>query len=183
MAASRMRIILCLTAATLGRPTAAQESQRPTSEHKVLAAHEGTWDATITSYLPGRGGAPTISKGTEVNTVLAGGLWLVSQFEANIGGKPFQGRGQFGYAPLKKKYVGTWVDSMSPHLSVLEGEYDPQSKSMTYEGEYIDYGDRSRYTQRLVLTHADDGTRSLALSMKRGQDAEVKIMEIKYTKR
>jgi hypothetical protein len=175
------KALLCLVLAT---SAFAQEPIKPTREHEILASDAGTWDATITSYLIRQGGKPTVHKGTEVNTLLAGGLWLDSAFDANIGGKKFQGRGHYGYDPLKKKYVGTWIDSMSPVLSLLEGQYDAKSKTMTYEGEYIDFGDKTRYTQRVVTTLKDDGTRSYTLTMKPdGSAEEVKIMEITYTKR
>ena len=45
---------------------------------------------------------------------VTGGLWVASTFQGDFGGMTFEGRGQFGYDPAKKKYVGTWIDSMSP---------------------------------------------------------------------
>jgi hypothetical protein len=184
MVMSKALIHLCFVAAILGASAIAQGPPKPTAEHEILASGKGTWDATITSFLGGRDGEPTVSKGIEVNTVLAGGLWLVSEFEADIAGMKFEGRGHFGYDPLGKKYVGTWIDSMSPLVSALEGRYDAKTKTMTYEGEYIDFGDKARYTQRMVTTLKDDGTRDFTLYMTPdGGDDEIKIMEIKYTKR
>ena len=84
----------------------------------------GTWDATIKTYMAGPGAEPSVSKGTEVNEVMPGGLWVLSKFDGDFGGMKFQGRGQFGFDPIKKKYVGTWIDSTSTILSMLEGEYD-----------------------------------------------------------
>jgi Protein of unknown function (DUF1579) len=175
------RSLLCLVT-ILGTSAIAQEPLRPTAEHEILASDEGTWDATITSYLPH--GKPAVYKGTEVNTVLAGGLWVASKFEADIGGRRFEGRGHFGYDPLKKQYVGTWIDSLSPILSLLEGRYDAKTKTMTYEGEYIDFGDKAKYTQRMVTTLKENGTRHFTLIMKpAGSEDEVKIMEVEYIKR
>ena len=34
----------------------------------------------------------------------------------------FHGQGQTGYDPNKKKYVGTWVDSISPTIMIMEGD-------------------------------------------------------------
>ena len=103
MVTSKSLIRLCLVTSILGTSTIAQDPPKPTAEHEILAADEGTWDATITSFLGGPDGEPTVSKGTEVNTLLAGGLWLVSEFEGDIGGVKFVGRGHFGYDPLRKK--------------------------------------------------------------------------------
>lgn len=179
--------LLCVAASVLGTLAMAQEpppAPKPTPEHKVLAADEGTWDATIKSFMAGPDADPTVSKETEVNTVLIGGLWMLSRFEGDFGGQKFEGRGQFGYDPLKKKYVGSWVDSMTPTLSVLEGTYDEKTKTMTYVGDGVDPHSKAKYTQKMVTTSKDDGTRVFTLYMKfDGAGDEVKFMEVAYTKR
>ena len=79
----------------------------------------------------------SVSKGTEVNTLLPGGLWLVSKFEGEFGGVKFEGRsGSSATTRRKKKYIGT-VDRLDDrqHMSLLEGEYDAKTKTMTYVGE------------------------------------------------
>ena len=97
----------------------------------------------------------------------------------------FEGRGQFGYDPLKKKYVGTWIDSMSPTLSVLEGTYDAKTKTMTYVGDGVDPTTKSKFTQKMVTTTKDDGTRVFTLYVKSDETGgkEARMMEITYTKR
>jgi hypothetical protein len=159
----------------------AQGPQQPTAEHKVLAADEGTWDAKVKSFVGGPEAEPLVSEGKEVNTMLAGGLWMTSRFEGEFGGTKFEGRGQFGFDANKGKYVGTWIDSMSPTISVLEGTYDSQSKTMTYVGEGVGPDGKTKYTQRMVTVTKDDGSRVFTLYMKTGKD-EVKFMEITYHK-
>lgn len=158
---------------------------KPTAEHKVLAADAGTWDAVIKTYMGGPDAEPMTSKGTEVNTMMVGGLWSISEFKGDFGGMPFEGRGQFGYDPLKKMYVGTWVDSMTPNLSVLEGSYDAKTKTMTFVGDGVDVQTKAKYTQKMVTTMKDDGTRVFTLYMKMAAtgDKEVKFMEITYTRK
>jgi hypothetical protein len=157
---------------------------KPLPEHKILASDEGTWDATIRMYAGGPDAEPSVSKGSEVNEVLPGGLWVLSKFEGEFGGMKFYGRGQFGFDPVKKKYVGTWLDSMSTVLSVLEGDYDAKTKTMTYVGDGYDPEHKAKFSQKMVTTMKDDGTRVFTLYMKfEGQPAEAKFMEITYTKR
>jgi hypothetical protein len=181
------RVLSCLAALFLGTSAMAQEPppiQKPLPEHKILAADVGTWDATIKTYMGGPNAEPSVSKGTEVNEVLSGGLWVLSKFEGDFGGMKFEGRGQFGFDPVKKKYTGTWIDSTSTILSVLEGEYDAKTKTMTYVGDGYDPGQKAKFTQKMVTTLKDDGTRVFTLYMKfEGQPAEAKFMEITYTKR
>jgi uncharacterized protein DUF1579 len=157
---------------------------KPTAEHKILASEEGTWDASVKTFMSGPDAEPMVSKGVEVNTMMPGGLWMLSKFQGEFGGMPFEGRGQFGYDPLKKKYVGTWIDSTSTILSVLEGEYDAKTKTMTYVGDGYDPGQKAKFTQKMVTTTKGDGTRVFTLYMKyAGQPAEAKFMEITYTKK
>jgi hypothetical protein len=181
------RTLACLVASFLGASAIAQEppaAPKPTAEHQILAADAGTWDATIKSYMGGPGSEPVISRGTEVYEVMSGGLWVLSRFEGSFGPAKFEGRGQFGYDTVKKKFVGTWIDSMSPTLSVLEGSYDAKTKTMSYVGDGYDPEHKAKYTQRMVTTTKDDGTRIFTLYMKfEGEPAEAKFMEITYTRR
>jgi Protein of unknown function (DUF1579) len=179
------RSMACLSLAWfLASFAVAQEPSKPLPEHKILASDEGTWDATIRMYAGGPDAEPSVSKGSEVNEVLPGGLWVLSKFEGEFGGVKFHGRGQFGFDPVKKKYVGTWLDSMSTVLSVLEGDYDAKTKTMTYVGDGYDPEHKAKFSQKMVTTMKDDGTRVFTLYMKfEGQPAEAKFMEITYTKR
>ncbi|SIO36295.1 Protein of unknown function [Singulisphaera sp. GP187] len=181
---------LCLAASALGIGSIALAQDeypvpKPTAEHKILAAEEGTWDATIKSYPKGPDSEAMVTKGVEVNTVLPGGLWLASVFNADFGDMKFEGRGQYGYDSIQKKYVGTWVDSMSPSLTVLSGSYDAKTKTLTYTGDGVCPLDGSKLAQKMVSTTKDDGSRQFTLYMTGTQTGgkEAKVMQIEYTKR
>jgi hypothetical protein len=184
----KILVHLCLAATILGATSSARAQDgfpKPTAEHKILASEEGTWDAAIKSYANGPESEPIVAKGVEINTVLPGGLWVSSTFKADFGGMPFEGHGQFGYDPTKKKYVGTWIDSTNPSLSVLEGCYDAKTKSLTYTGDGICPIDGSKLAQRMVTTTKADGTREFTLYMTGTLTGgkEAKVMQIVYTKR
>lgn len=181
------RNLICLVALILGAPALAQEPPplpKPSDEHKILMEDVGTWDATVKTFMGGPDSDPLVSKGVETNEAMFGGFWVLSRFEGSFGPAKFEGRGQFGYDPVKKKYVGTWIDSMSTILSVLEGTYDPKTKTMTYVGDGYDPDHKAKFTQKMVTTTKDDGTRVFTLYMKfEGEPKEAKFMEITYTKR
>ena len=88
-----------------------------------------TWDATVEMFMA-PGAPPALSKGTETVTMM-GGFWQLSEFKSEMMGQPFEGRGTMGYDPAKKKYVGTWVDTMTPGYYTVEGTYDAATKTLT----------------------------------------------------
>ena len=158
----------------------AQEFQmpKPGPEHELLKKDVGTWDATVEILMPP---APP-SKGVETNTLGPGGLWLIGDFKSEMMGAPFQGHGVTGYNPFKKKYVGTWVDSMSPGLSTTEGTYDPKTKTMTtwIEGPNPD---GSMMKMRTTSEWKGSDTRVFTMYAPTGPDKEFPALKITYKRR
>lgn len=121
---------ICAAALTLSvaMPAArAQGPAQPGPEHAQLKKQVGTWDTTMDF-------AGNKSKGTAVYKMDLGGLWLVSNFEGDMMGQKFSGRGFDSYDTGKKKYVGVWFDSMSTMPMVMEGTWNEAKKTMTMEG-------------------------------------------------
>ena len=96
-----------------------------------MAKTAGSWDATVKSWMQGPEAEPVVSKGVEVVKLMPGGLWLLSEFHGKFGEMEFHGAGQSGFDPVKKKYVGTWVDSMETSIMTMEGDFDSQTKTLT----------------------------------------------------
>lgn len=126
-----MKLLPSLTSLILALPIAAQIPQ-PTAEHVKLAEFTGIWDATL-NYTD-TDGKPAQSKGAMIRKQPMGSFWLVDKFQAQIMGMQHIGLGTTGYDPVKKKYVSTWVDSMSPNLLVTEGTFDKSGKVLTMTG-------------------------------------------------
>jgi hypothetical protein len=128
MKTARLFCAVALTAA-LAAPTArSQEPAKPGPEHEILKKMEGNWDLTMKA-----GGAEF--KGTVTYKMDLGGLWLTSAMESDFGGMKFSGRGLDTYDAGKKKYIAVWIDSMSTHPMVMEGDYDKAKKTLTLVGD------------------------------------------------
>jgi hypothetical protein len=155
---------------------------KPTKEHEVLKRDVGTWEATVKIW-PSEGAPAMESKGTETNELLKGGLWLVSRFEGEAAGTPFTGVGATGYDPEEKKYVGTWVDTLSPHMMISKLEYDESSKTFTGTGEGRDSQTKQPYTAKLVARYIDDDNRVFEMHMPDKEGKHFKMMEITYKRR
>ncbi len=165
-----------MTSSVLGQsPTAS-------TEHEILKLEEGTWDATMTMFMGPAGpyDPPQKSKGKETNRML-GDFWLVSDFSGRFDGEPFEGRGQFGYDAEEKKYVGTWIDSTMPSAMKMEGTYDAETKTMTYETEGRGM-EGNPYKGRNVVVYGKDERVMTMYAAAPGTDEMVKVMEVVYTK-
>src|SRR5579864_6610723 len=130
MRAKVLTLVCCFILAMFVASVAAQPpAAKPGPEHEMLKdKFEGDWDASMDF-----GGNK--SKGTAHYKMGIGGFWLLMDFSGDFGGAKFEGKGQTGYDPLKKKYVSTWIDTMTPHLLLLEGEFDKEGKTYTETGE------------------------------------------------
>jgi len=123
--------VLSVSLLALAAPALAQMPPMPTPgpEHEMLRKDVGTWDATVEMFMA-PGAPPEVSKGTETVTMM-GGFWQLTEFKSEMMGQPFEGRGATGYDPVKKKYVGTWVDTMTPGYYTVEGTYSAATKTLT----------------------------------------------------
>jgi len=155
---------------------------RPTAEHRALASEAGVWDAESKFWMA-PGTDPLESKAVETNTMM-GSFWMVSEYKSDLGGMAFQGRGQMGYDPASKKFVGTWVDTMSPYLSVMEGSMDESNKTLTMMSKGRDPQTGEESISKLVTTYVDDDHKTFEMfSPVDGKKGEWwKMMEISYTR-
>ena len=123
---------------------------------------------------------PMVMPMTETNEKFGNGLWIMSNFEAG----PFQGVGQFGYDPKKEKYVGTWVDNMSPHMSIMEGEYDKEKDQLIMFSKVHDAMTNKEKFTKSVTEFTPEGGRMFTMYQRDDKEGEwAKAFEIKYEKK
>jgi hypothetical protein len=106
---------------------------QPTKEHEWLQQFVGEWESTSQAVMgPGQ---PAIEcKGTASSRML-GPFWVVTESEGDMMGTKIQAVQTIGYDAEKKKYVGSWVDSMINYMWKYEGTIDPSGKKLTLEAE------------------------------------------------
>lgn len=106
---------------------------QPQREHQWLEQLVGEWD-TEAEMTMGPGQPPQKMKGAESGRMI-GGFWAVLENKGEFMGGPFTGILTLGYDPEKKKYIGTWVDSVTSYLWKYEGTVDASGKVLTLETE------------------------------------------------
>ncbi|MEZ6137904.1 MAG: DUF1579 domain-containing protein [Pirellulaceae bacterium] len=155
------------------------------AEHEVLKQDVGTWKATVKMWMGPDGqtdpaAEPTVSEGEEVNRML-GPFWVVSKFTGDFAGLEFEGHSLSGYDSKLKKYVGSWVDSVSPNAMHMVGTYDAKTKTLTSQTTGVGM-DGQEAKGRSVLVYKDENHRTLTMyEIKDGK--EIKSMEINYERK
>jgi len=150
----------CLAALLAGAAArGAQEGPKmppPVKELEWLKQLVGEWDTegeiTMDPAKP-----PTKNKGTESGRML-GEFWAILENKTSYIGVPFTGILTLGYDTQRKKYVGTWVDSMSGHLWIYEGSVDAAGKLLTLDTEGPSQegpGKTSKYRETMEIKDKD----------------------------
>lgn len=155
---------------------------KPGPEHQLFKMDAGTWDATV-EMVPAPGAPPMTSKGVEVNTIGCGGLCMVTDFKGELmPGVSFHGHGLATWDALKKKYTGSWTDSMSQGLALTEATWDPAKKQIAGWMEGPDLTGKVVKT-RSVGEYRDGGTRVFTAYAPGPDGKEMQVMRITYTRR
>jgi len=114
-----------------------QKLSVPGEPHRLLARMEGTWDAR-SKYSMEPGQPETESTGTVEQRMILGGRYLQQEHSSEMMGAPFTGINLIGYDNHTKKYVSTWIDTMSTGIYYFEGTADPDGEVITQECRYDD---------------------------------------------
>lgn len=173
-------LTLCLAtlaAAALRPALTAQLDHEPTKQHRMLVEGVGEWEGTLTSFFPG---APSEPAQAHETVVAIGGFWTQAHFRCDFMGAPYEGTGCVGYDSARNKYVGTWIDSMSDHLAVMEGERNPETGALEMhwqspgeDGELVKHSSstvfdgKDGYTSTFHLGEGDAAVKSMVIEMKR----------------
>lgn len=130
-----------------------EEAERAIAEkNEVFERDVGTWHGE-SLVRPTPGATPIHMKGVYRNRRIAGGRWLVVDYQSDSG---FEGHGVYGWNPGRGMYVGIWVDSTESVLARSEGVWDGTTRTMTYVTEAEREGGTFRY--RETMQEQEDGS-------------------------
>ncbi|MGZ6988217.1 MAG: DUF1579 family protein, partial [Thermoanaerobaculia bacterium] len=102
----------------------------PGEAHKKLEPVVGSFTVATKMWMDPSKPAEE-SAGTSENKWVLGGRFVEQRVEGTAMGQPFSGVGYTGYDNYKKKYVGSWMDSMGTMIMNSTGTADPSGKKFT----------------------------------------------------
>jgi hypothetical protein len=174
-----------------GEPDSMAEMQKwmeigtPGPEHKRLEPLVGRWNVATKFWMQGPDKPPEESTAVATYGWILDGRYLKQdvQGEMSMGGQkmPFTGLGYTGYDKTRKKYVGTWMDSMSTMIMTSDGDFDQATNTFNFAGSYTDPdGKTVQSRETLKLESADRIVYTMYHTEPGGQEA--KMGEIIYTR-
>jgi hypothetical protein len=119
--------------ATTARAQEPPEFPKPQKEHEWLNQFLGEWEME-SECTPGPGQPPVKGKMQEKIRSI-GGFWVMSEGESEMLGLKMSIVMTLGYSPEKKKYIGTWTDSIQPYMWQYEGSVDATGRILTLEAD------------------------------------------------
>lgn len=115
------------------------EMPKPQEEHKLLEKFVGEWESTSQPLEAAGGEEGKECKGRGKGRMLGGFFMQADITGETPDGQKMEAVQVLGYDSAKKKYVGTWADSVMGQLWVYEGTVDGAGKVLTLNAEGPDF--------------------------------------------
>jgi hypothetical protein len=158
-----------------------REKAKLGAPHKMLASLVGSWTTKTTSWI-GPDQPAMESTGTCEQKLLLGGRYLQQEYSGEMMGDTFTGINLIGYDNHTKKYVSTWIDSMSTGIYFFEGTASDDGKTITQES-CLDDPVRGPIVWRSVTTIVDNNTMKYEMYITPKEGAEEKVMVMTVTRK
>jgi hypothetical protein len=154
---------------------------KPNKHHESLKVCEGTWDFVAT--FTGPDGSKSEAKGVQTEKLCGNGLWLVMDAQGELMGQKFWGHGMVGYDEMKKKFVFTWVDSMSTMIQPGEGDGSDDDKTITLLVDVVGMdGKPAKMKQVSKVLDQDNKTLTFLMTGPDGKEFEMGVIQYKRKK-
>jgi hypothetical protein len=141
-------------------------------EQEWIKQIAGEW--SYEAEVPLEAGKPPMKlQGTENVRIV--GAWVIAEHNTAMNDQVVTGILTFGFDGEKKKYVGTWIDSMSSHLLHYEGIADPAARTLTLltEGPDPTTGKRCKFKEILEVKGKDS---KVFTTFVQGEDGKCYLM-------
>ncbi|MFN0135297.1 MAG: DUF1579 domain-containing protein [Phycisphaerae bacterium] len=182
---TRITSIVCTVVLAASALWAFQDMPKPAGpakEHAFLKQFVGEWTSEW-EMMAGPDQPPMKAKGSASGRMI-GDFWSVTDVKADWTMGPMSAVLTIGYNPEKKKYVGTWVDSMMNHMWVYEGEVDAAGKVLALNADGPDMTNPSKTAKFRDSFEFKDADNFVLTSEAQDKDGKwMKIGAAKYVRK
>jgi hypothetical protein len=159
-----------------------EKAGTPGEAHKKLEPFVGTFDTKVKTWMA-PGAPPEESVGVSESRWVLENRFVETRFQGSMMGQPFSGLGYTGYDNIKKKYIGSWMDSMGTSMMTSLGDADAAGKVMTFEISYNDAVTGKPMTMKQKMTVTDNDHHMMEMWGPSPDGKVFKMMEISYMRK
>lgn len=153
----------------------------PGEPHRLLASLAGSWTTKTKEWMEPQK-QPIESTGSVNAKMLLDGRFLQQEITGVMHGKPHTVIWTVGYDNLLKRYVSTWIDSMSTQIFFMDGTANGDGRTITFRGQHAEIGG-GHMTHRAVWKIVDSDTQEFVMYGAYHGAEEMKMMEVVYTRK
>jgi len=155
-----------------------QTAMTPSEGHARLMPMVGTW-RTTTTFNMAPGAPDQVSSGKSVHRLVLGGRFLEQHYTGTSMGMPFEGVGYTGYDNVRKRYVGTWMDTFGTGLMNSLGTGRPTDQRIDMICEAIEPSGEKRLFDAIVRIR-DHGHHSYEMWTNGPNGKSYRVMLVEY---
>ncbi len=159
-----------------------EKAMAPGEEHRRLEPLVGTWKTKTTFWME-PGGPPSASDGISEHRWVLGDRFVEQVYRGTAMGMPFEGIGFTGYDNVKRKYIGTWMDSMSTGIMSSLGTGKPSPEKVSFEARSSDPVSRGEITFQCVVNVRDRDHHSYEMWTRTPAGKRYRTMLVEYERR
>ncbi len=153
----------------------------PGEPHKLLASIVGSWITKTKEWVDPQK-PPVESTGTVSSRMMLDGRFLQQEITGSMHGRPHTGIWTIGYDNLLKRYISTWIDTMSTQIFIMDGTASADGKTITLTGQHAEVGG-GHMTHRGIWKILDSNTQEFIMYGTYHGGQEMKMMEVLYTRK
>ena len=154
----------------------------PGEAHKKLEPVVGSFTVATKMWMDPSKPAEATS-GTSENKWALGGRFVEQRVEGTAMGQPFSGVGYTGYDNYKKKYVGSWMDSMGTMIMNSTGTADASGKKLTFWSTIDDVMTKKTVKVKSMVTIVDNDHHTYEMWSPAPDGKMFKSLEVQYTRK
>lgn len=153
----------------------------PGEPHKLMASLAGNWTTKTKEWMDPQK-PPVESNGSVDIKMLLGGRFMQQEITGSMHGKPHTGIWTIGYDNLLKRYVSSWIDSMSTQIFMMDGTASADGKTITFTGQHAEVGG-GHMKHRAIWKIVDSNTQEFIMYGTYHGGEEMKMLEVIYTRK
>ncbi len=152
---------------------------QPGEMHEILGKMTGQWTLNVKMWMGPQAAETT---GSMEARLVMDGRFVEGVVNSSLNGQPFKGHWFAGYNNVTGEFESIWMDNMNSAMPRMTGSLNEAGDVLTFKGKYKDPATGAWIDMWSTMKFVSP-TEIHETSYEKRDGNDVKIMEIRYTKR